>query len=352
MMRIAVVPGDGVGPEVTAEVLKVLAHFGGRGLPVQTAVFDFSAQRYLATGRTLDGEELQVLADHDALFMGAFGDPRVPDMRHARDILLGVRRGMDLYVNERPLRLLHPRLCPLDPERHPSVNLVVFRENTEGEYSGAGGTLRFGTPHELAVEEVFATRMGVERLIRHAFRESARRGIPSVTLCDKHNAQRHTGDLWHRVFLEVAREFPQVEARHAFVDALCMRLVMDPSQFHAVVASNLFGDILSDLGAALVGGPGLAPSANYNPETRKAMFEPVHGSAPDIAGKGVANPFAALLSASMMLEFLGFHREARALEVAVGSCVMEGETTRDLGGSLGTVESGDAVVRRLRAAGE
>lgn len=348
MKRIAVVPGDGIGPEVTAEVLKILTLCRGRGLPLETEAFDYGAECYLSTGRTLGSRDLEELAGFDAIFVGAFGDPRIPDMRHARDILLGLRRGLDLYVNERPCRLLHARISPLKEDRG-FIDLVIFRENTEGEYAEIGGNLRKGSPDEVAVESTIATRHGVERIIRHAFREVRRRSLGSVTLCDKHNAQRNAGDLWHRVFLEVAPEFPDVSARHAFMDTVCAELVLDPARHRAVVTSNLFGDILSDLGAALAGGLGIAPSANYNPESGKAMFEPVHGSAPDIAGRGEADPLAALLSAAMMLEFLGFLEDSAALRAACCASVDAGETTRDLGGTLGTGAAGDAVARRFAA---
>lgn len=353
--RVAVLPGDGIGPEVTREAVRVLGALAQRGLVALAATeIPWSAERYLATGETVPEGGIEALGrDFDAVLCGAFGDPRVPDMRHAEAILLGMRRGLDLYANVRPVVCLDDRLSPLKAHGAASIDLVVVRENTEGAYSGLGGRFRKGSEGEVALEEDLATRGGVERVVRFAFRlaqghpKPARLGRqPRVTLADKHNAQRFVGGLWHDVFLEVAREFPGCEARHLFADALAHDLVRDPSPFDVVVTANLFGDLLSDLGAALIGGLGMAPSANVHP-FRTSLFEPVHGSAPSLAGKGVANPFGSILSAALMLRHLGEDAAAATVEEAVSACVRAGEATADAGGRLTTSEAGAAVVRRI-----
>ena len=351
MKRIGVIPGDGIGPEVTSEVEALLELLRAHGLPLAWDVLPYSADYYLAQGRALPEGGLAALEGYDALFVGAFGDPRVPDMAHAREILLGARRGFDLYVNERPVRLLHERITPLKGRGRADVDFVIFRENTEGAYVGLGGRFKRGTPDEVAVQESLATRKGVERILRHAFRRAAASPRKTLHMADKHNALEHVGGLWHEVFRQVASEFPQVHAHHIFVDALCHDAVRDPGRFEVIVTSNLFGDLLSDLGAALAGGLGVAPSANLNPETGKGLFEPVHGSAFDLAGKGLANPVAALLSAAMMLDFLGFPRAARGVERAVEASVAAGETTPDLGGGFTTAAAGRAVREKLEGGG-
>lgn len=348
MKHIGVIPGDGIGPEVTAEVEALLDLFRAGGLPIAWDVLPYSANYYLTHGRALPEDGLASLAPYDALFVGAFGDPRVPDMAHAREILLGARRGFDLYVNERPVRLLHDGLTPLKGRGRADVDFVIFRENTEGAYVGLGGRFRRGTPDELAVQEAIATRRGVERILRHAFGRASASPRKTLHMADKHNALEHVGGLWLEVFHAVASEFPGVGAQQIFVDTFCHDVVRDPGRFDVVVTSNLFGDLISDLGAALAGGLGIAASANVNPETGKGLFEPVHGSAFDLAGKGTANPVAALLSAGMMLAFLGFGDAARGVERAVEDAVAAGETTRDLGGTLGTSGAGEAVRKRLK----
>jgi len=349
MKRVALVPGDGIGVEVTSEVRKVLDLLRFRGLPLEIEEYDFGAERYLRTGVAMSQEDFSELAGFDALFMGAFGDPRVQDYRHAREILLGIRCRLDLYVNLRPVRLLHPRLTPLRDRSPKEIRFVVIRENTEGAYAGSGGALRRGSVEEVAVENAIATRKGVERILRYAFRFAAEGGYRSLVMADKHNAQRHIGDLWHRTFLQVAEEFPEVAAAHAFIDTLCMEVIRNPKRYGVIVTGNLFGDILSDIGVALQGGPGMAGSGNINPESGKGMFEPIHGSAVDIAGRDRANPFAALLSCAMMLEFLGFPREGAEIEGAVARLVDTGRTTEDLGGPLGTRAVGDAVCEEISA---
>jgi 3-isopropylmalate dehydrogenase len=348
-MRIAVVPGDGIGVDVTAEALKVLDRVSRlRGIEIETVLFPWSADHYLKTGETVPSGAFEDLASHyDAVFMGAFGDPRVPDMKHAADILLGARFRLDLYVNYRPVRCLDDRLCPLKGFGAADVDFVVFRENTEGSYVGSGGHLKKGTPDEVAVQEDLSTRKGVERIIRYAFEFARARKRRRVVMSDKSNAMRFVGDLWQRTFAEVSREFPDIEASHLYIDALCMQMVKDPRQFDVIVTNNMFGDIATDLGAALQGGLGMAASGNLHPG-RVSMFEPVHGSAPKYAGTGKANPFGAILTAGLLLDHLGHASEAAAVENAVRACVGEGAATADVGGSLTTSAAGDAVCQRLR----
>ena len=347
-MRIAVVPGDGIGVDVTHEAVKVLERVARlRAFPFEPVVFPWSADHYLSTGVTVPPGAFEDLSrNYDAIFMGAFGDPRVPDMKHAAEILLGARFALDLYVNYRPVRCLDDRLCPLKGFSATDVDFVVFRENTEGSYVGAGGHLKKGTSDEVAVQEDVSTRKGVERIVRYAFEYARARGRKRVVMSDKSNAMRYVGDLWQRVFLEVAREYPDVQSSHLYIDALCMQMVKDPRQFDVVVTNNMFGDIATDLGAALQGGLGMAASGNIHPG-RISMFEPVHGSAPKYAGTGKANPFGAILTAGLLLEHLGHAVEAAAIERAVGRCVREGRATADVGGSLSTSAAGDAVCERI-----
>jgi len=348
-VKIAIVPGDGIGVDVTAEAVKVLRHVcAARALPLELRSFPWSADHYLKTGETVPPGAFEELArDFDAIFMGAFGDPRVPDMKHAAEILLGARFRLDLYVNYRPVRCLDDRLCPLKGFRAADIDFVVFRENTEGGYVGAGGHLKKGTPDEVAVQEDVSTRKGVERILRYAFEYALTRGRRRVVMSDKSNAMRFVGDLWQRTFAEVSRDYPDIEASHLYIDALCMQMVKDPRQFDVIVTNNVFGDIATDLGAALQGGLGMAASGNIHPG-RISMFEPVHGSAPKYAGTGRANPFGAILTAGLLLDTLGHHGEAAAIESAVARCVREGAATADVGGSLTTAEAGSAVCERLR----
>jgi 3-isopropylmalate dehydrogenase len=347
--RIAVIPGDGIGREVTDEAVLVLEHLRAtHGVELEFKHFDWGAEKYLREGVTLPDGALEMLTrDFDAILAGAFGDPRVASNKHAEDILLGMRRGLDLYINLRPVRLLDERLTPLRGRSPEEIDFVVFRENTEGAYSGAGGFLKKGTIDEIATQEELNTRRGVERIIVAAFEYARDRGRKRrVTMADKSNVQRFGGDLWQRVFREVAARYPDIEANHQYVDAMTMFMVLNPSQYDVVVTSNLFGDILTDLGAALQGGLGLAASGNIHPG-KVSLFEPVHGSAPPLAGKSEANPAGAILTAAMMLEYLGHGAAGRAVEEAVRACIAEGETTRDLGGSLSTVEAGKSIRRRI-----
>lgn len=347
--RIAVVPGDGIGPEVTREALRVLEAVEQAGMACfDVAEFDFGAERYLRTGETLPEGALEEFRGRDAVFMGAFGDPRIPDMRHAADILLGTRFRLDLFVNERPVKVLHDRLCPLKDVAAEEIEFTVFRENTEGLYVGMGGNFKRGTADEIAIQEDVNTRKGVERIIRHAFEHAAARKLTRVCMSDKSNVLRFGHDLWGRVFEEVGEEFPQIERSHLYVDALVMQLVRKPREFQVIVTCNMFGDIVTDLGAALQGGLGMAASANLHPGVA-AMFEPVHGSAPKYAGQDVANPFGAILTAQMMLGHLGATEAAEAVERGVVEALRTGNCTRDLGGERGTAAAGSFVAARVRS---
>jgi 3-isopropylmalate dehydrogenase len=350
-VRIAVIPGDGIGKEVTAEAVKVLraaAEVAGR--VVDLVELPWSADHYLQTGVTIPPNGYAMLRDDfDAVLLGALGDPRVPDNRHARDILLGSRFELDLYVNFRPVRLLDDRLCPLKGRGRADVNFVVFRENTEGVYVGVGGRFKAGTNDEIAIQEEINTFKGVDRIVRHAFEYARANGLNKVCMADKSNAMPDGHALWQRVFKAVAAEHPDIHATHMYIDALAMFLVKDPGQFQVIVTNNLFGDIITDIGGALQGGLGMAASGNIHPG-RTSMFEPVHGSAPPLAGRNVANPMGAILSAALMLETLGRLDEAMRIDAAVEAAVHAGLTTADIGGTLGTREVGDAVAEYLRNA--
>jgi 3-isopropylmalate dehydrogenase len=346
--RIAIIPGDGIGVEVTAEATKVLeALKAARHLPLELVSFDWGAEKYLREGVALPAGALEMLRrDFHAIFIGAVGDPRVPSNRHAAEILLGIRFGLDLYVNQRPVKLLDARLCPLKNRTEQDVNFVIFRENTEGPYVGMGGNFKRGTAEEVAVQEDINTRRGVERILVYAFEYARRRGLKRLCMSDKSNAMPYGHGLWQRTFAEVRERFPDVEASHLYADTLAMEMVRDPAQFQVIVTSNLLGDILSDLGAQLQGGLGVAPSANVHPG-QVSMFEPVHGSAPKLAGKNLVNPLAAILTVGMMLDHLGFSEDAAKVESAVAQAIREGKTTPDLGGELGTREVGDWICARL-----
>jgi 3-isopropylmalate dehydrogenase len=341
--RVAVIPGDGIGPEVTTEAVRVLAAVGGCDIEE----LPWSASHYLRNGVTIPPDGYDTLRGFDAILLGALGDPRVPDNRHARDILLGTRIALDLYVNYRPVRLFDERLCPLKGRTATDVNFVVFRENTEGVYVGVGGRFKAGTPDEIAIQEEINTYKGVSRIIRHAFEFARVHGRRRLCMADKSNAMPDGHALWQRVFAEVRAEYTGIDATHLYIDALATWLVLDPARFDVIVTNNLFGDIITDIGAALQGGLGMAASANLHPG-RTSMFEPVHGSAPPLAGKNEANPTGAILSAALMLETFGRTEDARRVEHAVEEAVRAREVTRDIGGALGTREAGAAILRRLR----
>ena len=348
MKRIAIIPGDGIGPEVLREAVRVIHHLQQtRGLQVELVDFDWGAEKCLREGVTLPDGALEMLStEFHAILAGAFGDPRIPTNKHAEDILLGMRRGLDLYINLRPVRLLHERLTPLINRKTEEIDFVVFRENTEGAYCAAGGFLKHGTVDEIALQEEINTRRGVERIIVAAFEYARANGRRRVTMADKSNVQRFGGDLWQRVFKEVATGYPEITSNHQYVDAMAMHMVLDPSQYQVIVTSNLFGDILTDVGAAIQGGLGLAASGNIHPG-KVSLFEPVHGSAPPLAGKGIANPIGSILTLAMMLEYLGFQNLKDEVEEAVRAAVSANETTRDLGGELSTEQAGAAIIARL-----
>lgn len=351
MLRIAVIPGDGIGVEVIAEAVRVLtAAADAAGKTLRLTPFDWGAERYLKTGVSLpDGALAKLQEQFDAILLGAMGDPRVPDNRHAVDILLGLRFKLDLYVNHRPVQLFHERLCPLKGKRPEHVDFTVFRENTEGLYVMMGGNFKKDTPDEVATDVDLNTRKGVERIVRHAFEFARARGKRKVTMADKANVLIHAHDLWQRVFKAVAREYPELEARHLYVDNLTLQLVREPEQFEVIVTSNMFGDIVTDLAAGLQGGLGMAASGNIHPG-RLSLFEPVHGSAPPFAGRNVANPMGAILTGALMLGHLGWSEEAARIEGAVRWAIDEGLCTADVGGTLGTREVGARIAQRVAGA--
>jgi len=325
--RIAVVGGDGIGPEVIAEALKVVR---ASGTEIETADFDLGGARYLNDGEILSDATLDELRNFDAILLGAVGDPRVPPGVIERGLLLKMRFELDLYVNQRPF-------VGTAPGHSRPHDFVVIRENTEGPYVGEGGVLRKGTLNEVATQGSVNTRMGVERCVRYAFELAMQRERKHVTLVHKTNVLTFSGDLWERTFNSVAAEYSQIETAYNHVDAACIYFVQDPHRYDVVVTDNLFGDILTDLGGAVSGGIGLASSANLNPSrSGPSMFEPVHGSAPDIAGTGVANPTAAILSAALMLDFLGESDAARRIEAACAEVPTEG-----------TVAIGDMIASRV-----
>jgi 3-isopropylmalate dehydrogenase len=381
--RIAVIPGDGIGKEVTPVAVQLIkAATAKRNRPIEFVDFDWGADKYLREKISLPDGAVEMLRDEfDAILFGALGDPRVRSNQHAADILLGLRFKLDLYVNARPTELLHERLTPLKNCTRAGLNLMVFRENTEGLYVGVGGFFKKGTTDEIAVQEDVNSHKGVDRIIRHAFNYAqthtrtpegilprsrpvpAHAPLPSdnppgsagcqpaqdnsrpsnhakpLRLCmsDKSNAMTFAHDLWQRVFKSIRPEYPDIDARHLYIDTLAMELVREPSQFDVIVTNNLFGDIISDLAAQLAGGLGLAPSGNIHPG-HTSLFEPVHGSAPNIAGKGIANPFGSVLASSMLLDFLGWQQEATNLKQSVKSALEANITTPDLGGSKSTPE--------------
>jgi 3-isopropylmalate dehydrogenase len=347
-MNIAVIAGDGIGRDVTAEAVKVLNTVSSVfGRPIALEQLPWSADHYLKTGETLPANGYDLLRSFDAVFVGALGDPRVADNRHARDILLGTRFELDLYVNYRPVKLLDDRLSPLKDRGRQDINFVVFRENTEGVYVSVGGRFKAGTDDEIAIQEEVNTFKGVNRIIRHAFEFARANGRTKVCMADKSNAMQQGHALWQRVFKAVAAEYPTITATHQYIDAMAMFLVRDPGQYQVIVTNNLFGDIITDIGGALQGGLGMAASGNIHPG-KTSLFEPVHGSAPPLAGKNVANPIGAVLSTALMLETLGAKQEAAAIEAAVEAAIAANQTTTDIGGTLGTREVGDFIAKTIR----
>jgi len=347
-MRIAFLPGDGIGTEVIRAAVKVLDSAGaGFGFSYTSEWFDLGAERYLRTGETMPDREFEHLRDgFDCILLGAFGDPRVPSNIHAKDILLGLRQRLDLYVNLRPVRLVDPRLCPLRDAEVGMIDMAIVRENTESVYVGIGGRFKPGTADEVAQNVMLSTRKGCDRLLRYAF-DLARERRGRLVLCDKANAIEAAHGLWRVALRDLARQYPDVTATALYADVAAMRMVTHPREFDVVVGDNMIGDILSDLAAALVGGLGLAPSASTHPG-RVSLYEPVHGSAPDIAGKGVANPLAAILSLAMLLRDQGHARAAAEIDAACAAAVVERACTPDLGGGLSTDEVASWVAARIR----
>ncbi|MCM3554950.1 3-isopropylmalate dehydrogenase [Janibacter melonis] len=340
-LDLAVIGGDGIGPEVVAEALKVLS---ATGVDASTTDYDLGATRWHATGETLPDSVVEEIRGHDAILLGAIGDPSVPSGVLERGVLLPLRFALDHYVNLRPAKLYPGVTSPLaDHVTSKGLDFVVVREGTEGPYVGNGGALRVGTPHEIATETSVNTRFGVERVVRDAFARAQARPRQHLTLVHKHNVLTHAGHLWRRTVEEVGAEFPDVETAYQHVDAATIFLATDPARFDVIVTDNLFGDIITDIAAAVAGGIGLAASGNINPTgAAPSMFEPVHGSAPDIAGQGMADPTAAILSASLLLAHVGRVDEAARVEAAVAADLAErGDRVRS------TSEIGDAVAARL-----
>jgi len=351
MHKIAVIAGDGIGPEVIAEGVKVLqavAELDG-GFGFEFAHYPWGCEYYRETGRMMAENGMEELSKHDAIFLGAVGAPGVPDHISLWDLLLTIRKGFDQYVNLRPVKLLKGAPCPLKDAAVEDIDMLFIRENSEGEYAGSGSWLYRGKPNEVVIQDGVFSRHGCERIIRYAF-EVAREQKRSLTSISKGNALNYSMVFWDQIFAEVAKEYPDVPTHSYLVDAASMFMVKDPKRFEVVVTSNLFGDILTDLGAAIAGGMGLAAGANLNPERKfPSMFEPIHGSAPDIAGQQKANPLATVWSASQMLEFFGYQKWADRLIDIIQEILTEGKClTPDLGGTAKTSQVGDAVIQKLQ----
>lgn len=352
-LKVAVIPGDGIGPEVIAEGVKVMekaAEIHG-GVQFDFTYFPWGCEHYLKTGRMMDEDGIEQLQGYDAIYLGAVGYPGVPDHISLWDLLLRIRKAFDQYVNIRPIRLLNGAPCPISVENHTAIDMLFIRENSEGEYSGAGDWLFKGKPEEVVLQTGVFSRKGTERIIRYAF-DIAKAEGKSLTSISKANALNYSMVFWDEVFEEVSKDYPEVTTYSYLVDAAAMHMIMEPERFEIVVTSNLFGDILTDVGAALAGGMGLAAGVNINPErTFPSMFEPVHGSAPDIAGKGLANPLAAIWSASQLFDFFGYEDIGKSLIHAIEKLLTEGDTlTPDLGGHSTTSEIGSRIVSILESA--
>lgn len=345
--RIAVVPGDGIGREVIPAALSVVR---ASGAEVEFTEFDWGAERYLKDGTTIPADGFEMLnRDFDAIFVGALGDPRVKTNIHAKEILLGMRFKMDLYANVRPVKLLDASLCPLKEGTPEKVDFTVIRENTEGVYMDMGGFFKKDTQDEVATQEDINTRKGVERVLRFAFDYARKHGRKKVLMSDKSNVMSYAGGLWQRTFKAVSADYPEITPQHMYVDALCLQMVREPQSLDVIVTNNMFGDIITDLAAALQGGLGMAASGNIHPG-RTSMFEPVHGSAPPIAGKNIANPMGAILTSAMMLQHLGHSAEAAQIERAVLEAVQQKKTTIDVGGNMGTRECAEWIAAKVSQA--
>ena len=348
--KIAVIPGDGVGPEVLTEGIKVLkkvAELDGT-MQFEDTWFPWGCEYYLKTGRMMPEDGIEILKEFDAIYLGAVGYPGVPDHISLWDLLLTIRKNFDQYVNLRPVKLLKGAPCPLADVKREDINMTFIRENSEGEYAGSGSWLFKNKPNEVVIQDGVFSRKGCERIIRYAF-EVARKEKRSLTSISKGNALNYSMVFWDQIFKEVSAEYPDVETRTLLVDAAAMFMVKEPQRFEVVVTSNLFGDILTDLGAAISGGMGLAAGANLNPEGEyPSMFEPIHGSAPDIAGQGISNPMASIWSISQMLDFFGREDWGKKVLDAIEAVLVDGTyMTPDLGGSASTSQVGDAVAAKL-----
>ena len=348
--RIAVIPGDGVGPEVLTEGMKVLKRVAelDRTFQFEDVWFPWGCEYYLKTGRMMPEDGIEVLKEFDAIYLGAVGYPGVPDHISLWDLLLTIRKSFDQYVNLRPVKLLKGAPCPLSDTAREEINMTFIRENSEGEYAGSGSWLFKNKPNEVVIQDGVFSRVGCERIIRYAF-EIARKEKRSLTSISKGNALNYSMVFWDQIFKEVSEEYPDVETRSLLVDAAAMFMVKDPKRFEVVVTSNLFGDILTDLGAAISGGMGLAAGANLNPEKKfPSMFEPIHGSAPDIAGQGISNPMASVWAASQMLDFFGHEDWGKKVLDAIEAVLEDGAIrTPDIGGTSSTSQVGDAIVEKL-----
>ena len=349
--RIAVIPGDGVGPEVLTEGMKVLKRVSELDPTFQyeETWFPWGCEYYLKTGRMMPENGIEILKEYDAIYLGAVGYPGVPDHISLWDLLLTIRKNFDQYVNLRPVKLLKGAPCPLADVKREDINMTFIRENSEGEYAGSGSWLFKNKPNEVVIQDGVFSRKGCERIIRYAF-EVARKEKRSLTSISKGNALNYSMVFWDQIFNEVSKEYPDVETRTLLVDAAAMFMVKDPKRFEVVVTSNLFGDILTDLGAAISGGMGLAAGANLNPEGEfPSMFEPIHGSAPDIAGQGISNPMASVWAISQMLDSFGREDWGKKVLDAIEEVLMDGVyMTPDLGGNASTSRVGDEIAAKLK----
>ena len=348
--KIAVIPGDGIGKEVIAEGVKLLEAIAKAdgGFKFEFTYFPWGCEYYKQTGKMMADDGLERLAENDAIFLGAVGAPGVPDHISLWDLLLVVRKTFDQYINLRPVKLLKGAPCPLKDASTEDIDMIFIRENSEGEYAGSGSWLFKGKPNEVVIQDGVFSRHGCERVIRYAY-ELAKAKNKTLTSISKGNALNYSMVFWDQIFEEVGKEYPEVKTYSYLVDAASMFMVKDPARFEVVVTSNLFGDILTDLGAAIAGGMGLAAGANLNPERKfPSMFEPIHGSAPDIAGQNISNPFATFWSVSQMLDFFGYTSWGSRVLSCIEEMLVEGKTlTPDLGGSAGTTQVGDMFIKKL-----